>query len=90
MPQSLKDFIVGDIGVFDGSSWIKVKPEDVFVEVENTRKETLAMVMREIGKLKKKPIVNMLQDDEVFDERGMDGVKGFNDALSTLKEKLST
>lgn len=56
---------------------------------EAGKAEAIAMVLKEIGTLKKKPITNMLQEDEVFLERGMDGVKGFNLALDTLKTKLT-
>ena len=48
----------------------------------------LDMVLKEIEGMKKKKIVNMLQDDEIFNENGMDGVIGFNQALSSLKEKI--
>lgn len=48
----------------------------------------LDMVLKEIEVMKKKKIVNMLQDDEIFNENGMDGVIGFNQALSSLKEKI--
>jgi hypothetical protein len=37
---------------------------------------------------KKKVIANMLQDDELYNEKGMDGVKGFNQALSQIDTSL--
>ena len=46
-----------------------------------TNKQLLESVVGMMEGTKKKVIVNMLQDDEIFQERGMDGVKGFNQAL---------
>lgn len=41
-----------------------------------------------IGEERKKVIPNMLQEDKVFDEHGMDGVKGYNQALTDLKSRI--
>jgi hypothetical protein len=46
------------------------------------------MIVEMVESGNKKVIVNMLQDDGVFNERGMDGVKGYNQALDTISSKL--
>lgn len=53
------------------------------------RDEFIAFAVQEIEKEKKKVIPNMLQDDEVYNERGMDGVKGFNSGLDKAKSIIS-
>jgi hypothetical protein len=53
-------------------------------------KDLIDAVIESRKKKKKKTIVNMLQDDEMFNERGMDGVKAWNDAQDdTIKELLA-
>jgi len=37
----------------------------------------------------KKVIPNMLQDDALFQERGMDGIKGYNQCIADIKSKLN-
>jgi len=46
--------------------------------------QQLSKQKEEIEKLKKKTIPNMLQEDKIFQEKGMDGVKGFNQVIDTV------
>ena len=32
---------IGDVGVFNGTKWQKVKPEDIFIEVEKEKKRII-------------------------------------------------
>lgn len=48
----------------------------------------LDQAIEELAIARKPFIENMLQDDEVFEEHGIDGVKGFNQALSQAMDKL--
>lgn len=54
----------------------------------NNMHKTIENIIRTNLPEKKKVIVNMLQDDELYNERGMDGVKGFNQALSQINPSL--
>lgn len=47
----------------------------------NKFNQKLEEIKREIKSKSKKVIPNMLQEDELYNERGMDGVKGYNQAL---------
>lgn len=40
------------------------------------------------NKMKKKTIPNMLQDDNIFKKRGIDGVRGYNKAIEDINTLL--
>lgn len=57
--------------------------------ISSRQTQLIQKIIEMVERENKKVIVNMLQDDEVFQDKGMDGVKGFNQALSTITSKLS-
>ena len=52
--------------------------------IESYTKDLLQSVVEMAGGMKKKTIENMLQEDELFNEKGIDGVRGYNQALSDI------
>lgn len=52
--ESKEKEVVGDVGVFNGTEWVKVKPEDVFPMVEKGRQDLKDELVRAGESLKEK------------------------------------
>lgn len=59
--------------------------EQVMPYIDWHTQSLISLIRSEIERkkiLKKKTIINMLQDDDVFDNNGLDGVYGYNTAIA--------
>ncbi len=88
MNQSIQELIQKNKShAIDLSEASDIMPKDLKEHQIRIYNAVIDAVIESREKAKKKTIVNMLQDDEMFNKRGMDGVKAWNEAIDdTIKE----
>lgn len=94
--ESKEKGVVGDIGVFNGTKWVKVKPEDVFSMVEKARQHLKDELVRAGEGMKKEPglyitgknggdYINYRRDDD--DEKREIYNKAIEDYQNIIQQK---
>jgi len=63
--------------------------KNLLANIHQIRQSDREAMVEMCNSKKKKVIVNMLQEDEIYNERGMDGVKGYNQALTDILSELN-